>query len=206
MGVEEEPTPVLYIPFRQFTLPFMSVVVRGEGGAAAAGDSGARSAEAGSTRILRSTISCRCVPCCGNRSPRLGSGRCWSAVFAMSAVALAAVGLYGLISYSVAQRTREIGIRVALGARPGQVMSPVIREGMTLALIGIGLGLAARWRRRSCCRLTCRRRSYRSADVRGGRRPVAAGRAGGKLHSLASRPAHRPPHRPPRRVRGQTPV
>jgi putative ABC transport system permease protein len=61
--------------------------------------------------------------------------------FALSAVLLAAVGLYGLISYSVSQRTREIGIRVALGARPAQVMTPVIREGMTLALVGVSLGL-----------------------------------------------------------------
>ena len=53
--------------------------------------------------------------------------------FAVTALLLAAVGVYGLISYSVAQRTREIGIRVALGARPRQVVNPIVREGMTLA-------------------------------------------------------------------------
>jgi ABC-type antimicrobial peptide transport system permease subunit len=54
---------------------------------------------------------------------------------------LAAVGVYGLISYTVAQRTREIGIRVALGASPRQVLTPVVREGIVLALAGIGVGL-----------------------------------------------------------------
>jgi ABC-type antimicrobial peptide transport system permease subunit len=47
-----------------------------------------------------------------------------------------------LISYTVAQRTREFGIRIALGAARGQVLGPVIREGLVLAAIGIGLGLA----------------------------------------------------------------
>jgi putative ABC transport system permease protein len=51
-------------------------------------------------------------------------------------------GLYGVVSYSVALRTGEIGIRVALAARPGQVMSQVVREGMTLTVVGVGLGLA----------------------------------------------------------------
>jgi putative ABC transport system permease protein len=60
----------------------------------------------------------------------------------VTALVLAAVGVYGLISYSVAQRTREIGIRVALGARPAQVVRPIVREGMTLAAIGVAVGLA----------------------------------------------------------------
>jgi putative ABC transport system permease protein len=49
--------------------------------------------------------------------------------------------VYGLISYSVTQRTREIGIRVALGAQPRQVLVPVIREGIVLAVSGIAIGL-----------------------------------------------------------------
>jgi len=62
--------------------------------------------------------------------------------FALTALLLAAVGVYGLISYSVAQRTREIGIRVALGARPSQVTVPIVREGLALTTIGVAIGLA----------------------------------------------------------------
>ncbi|WP_158508960.1 ABC transporter permease [Gemmatirosa kalamazoonensis] len=60
--------------------------------------------------------------------------------FAAVAVSLAAVGIYGLIAYSVAQRTRELGIRIALGAVPRDVLLLVVRQGASLALIGIVIG------------------------------------------------------------------
>jgi putative ABC transport system permease protein len=64
------------------------------------------------------------------------------AAFAGIAIVLATVGIYGLISYSVTERTRELGIRMALGAQARQVVLPVLREGMTLALGGVAIGLA----------------------------------------------------------------
>src|SRR5262245_54915523 len=65
--------------------------------------------------------------------------------FSLLALALACLGLYGVLSFAVAQRTSEIGVRIALGGRASGVFSLVVRQGLKLALLGVGIGLAAAW-------------------------------------------------------------
>jgi ABC-type antimicrobial peptide transport system permease subunit len=66
-----------------------------------------------------------------------------SSLFGLLALLLACIGLYGLLAYEVTRGTREIGIRVALGAPSGEVLGRVVRHGVTLAIAGAAIGISA---------------------------------------------------------------
>ena len=140
VGLNEPPTPLLYLPYDTFPLAFMGIVARSSVGSGVVAS------------IARSEVKTidpdmpidRIIPLHDLLDESVAEPRFRTlllSAFALMAVVLAAVGIYGLMSFSVIQRTREIGIRVALGARPGQVVLPVVREGLTLAISGIALGL-----------------------------------------------------------------
>ena len=141
LGLATEPPPLLFFPYEQFPLPFTSVAVRstlppGTVTSLLRAQLAAIDPDLpfGDITPLKSAIDLNVD---GPRFRAMLIG-----VFALLALLLAAVGVFGLISYTVTQRTREIGIRVALGAAPRQVLIPVVREGLVLALAGIAIGLA----------------------------------------------------------------
>src|SRR5207245_698143 len=103
------------------------------------------------------------------------------AAFGAVAVLLAAIGVYGVLAYVVSQRTREIGLRLAIGAAPADVVRLFVREGAALALIGVVCGVVgAVAARAGADDAAVRRHHDRSGDVHGRRRRDRGGRADGE--------------------------
>jgi putative ABC transport system permease protein len=141
-GLDIETRPEMFWPYYQLPVPFGTFVVRTTGDPVGL-ISSVRSAMHGVDRDLplygmKTVDDVIAESVAPQRLNMLLLG-----IFAGLALVLAAVGLYGVISYSVSQRTREIGIRMALGASHKSVLRLVVSQGISLALIGVAIGVTA---------------------------------------------------------------
>lgn len=140
--IDSLPAPDVYISYAQSYLPRMMIFLR------TLGDP--RTLVGATRRALRETAAQDPVYDIATMSDRVGAASAQArvtaallAMFAAVALGLAVMGIYGVMSFGVAQRTREIGIRIALGADGTRVLRMIVREGAVLATIGAAIGLAA---------------------------------------------------------------
>jgi putative ABC transport system permease protein len=141
-GVDEESRVELYLPFLQSSASGLTLLVR-TGSTRSAVAVGLRAALGSVDRDLPVYAIRPLGEIVAERSAERRLAAQLISVFAAVALTLAAVGIYGVMSYAVAQRTQEIGIRMALGAEQEHVLQMVLRNGAALTLLGIGIGLAA---------------------------------------------------------------
>jgi putative ABC transport system permease protein len=140
-ALSKEPGPMMYVPFAQAPLYGGEVVIRSSlnpSSIAAA----IRQAVYSIDKNLPVTGFTSFPDAVGQSISRERFRTCVLASFGALAFMLAAIGIFGVISYSASQRTREIGIRMAVGGQPQDVRRLILREGAKLALFGLGIGLA----------------------------------------------------------------
>jgi putative ABC transport system permease protein len=137
-GMEE---PGVYFPFAQTPSLNMTLVIRAPGVHTRIAPAVRESLAAIDPRLPLTEIKAMEQIVYERRSPK--EVMMWTlAAFAVMALAMAAVGTYAVMAYAVAQRTHEIGVRMALGALQTDILKLVLRRGLSLALLGVGLGLA----------------------------------------------------------------
>jgi predicted permease len=141
LDIAEDARQILFLPYQQIPWPQMTLLIKAAGapsGLAAAIRREIRGLDGDlpipEVRPLRQSVSDAVA------EPRFRMFL--FGVFAAAALGLAVVGVYGVMTFAVAQRTREIGVRLALGAQPWSVVGLVLRRGLLLTLLGIGLGWA----------------------------------------------------------------
>ena len=137
----EDVEPMVYMPPPELTYPFMTFVIRTGGDPAELAPAVRRALRAVDPNQPVSAVRTMDEVMADTVS-RARFNTLLLGLFAGLATLLAAVGIFGVMNYSVTLRTREIGLRMALGARPGQVLSLILKQGLLLTLIGIAIGLA----------------------------------------------------------------
>lgn len=143
-GLERSATPHVYEWYRQADNPTPDIVVRATGNPAAIASELHNVVRSEAPMAILSSVTTVQQQLLQQLAPRRFQTLLLG-VFSSLALVLATIGIYGLIHYSVVQRTKEIGIRMALGALRGDILLAVIKQGLLLAGIGLGIGLMADW-------------------------------------------------------------